>query len=610
LNYPSIGWDDVVLDVNMKREIQQNIVYPLKNGQKIKKNGIPWRRGMLLGGPPGCHDDKTLVVTPQGLKKYTDMKRGDTVLALDVNENVVENKIKDIVEFNHDGPMKYFKSNTYDFGVTFGHRMRTMDQLKRRGWKYQSAESITKAYFPVRGNAFGGKLSGTFDIHEYIDTNKKLKFPLKSHMKSKLQPLNIDDFLSLVGWYISEGSIFKTKRGDYVQIRQDSKYNGEIHDLIERMNLNFGEYENGTKFIIFHQDLAEYMKRCGIYSENKMIPKEILELDASLLIHIFNSLISGDGSGRRTTAKDYYTVSNHLKDDMMVLSLKLGFSTSFTGRDRTNEIQIFNGRQIQPNFPELCVHTRMGNVGTQGWVDKRNISEYYYKGKVWCFETEHGNFFTCRNGKIACSGNTGKTQVCKVLCNALQNTTVLWATPKSLYSEDQIRKLFEAARYMKPALIIIEDIDFIGTSREFSQNPILGELLTQMDGNDPNDGVFVVATTNRKAILDDALANRPGRFDVILEFPLPHSKERRKLIDIFSKDVLFNKERNDAINEITEATNGLTGAQIKEIFVYNSLKKVDKTKELSIEDICDKASKFNKEHDIINSTNDGIVYIG
>lgn len=588
LEYPKLDWSDVILSTQIKREFELNLLTPLNEGINCIAKGIPWRRGLLLGGPAGCHDEETLAVTPHGLKKYTEMKVGDIVLALDDDGNIIENKIKSIVEFPYDGLLKRFESSIYDFGVTFGHRMRTLDRYKKHGWKYQSANSVKKAYLSVKGNPFKGKSITMFDIHKYITVNKKLDFPLKSHMKSKLLPFRIDDFLSLIGWYISEGSIFTTERGDYTQIRQSGKYFEEIYNLLERMKLDFSIYENKTKFVIFHQDLTEYLKRCGVGSENKMVPKEILDLDSSLLQHLFVSLIKGDGSNRRETSKDYYTVSKQLRDDVIVLSLKLGYSVSFHERDRTNKIQIFDGRKITPIYPEICLHIRKNS---QGWIDNRNKSEYYYEGKVWCFETEYGNFFTCRNGKIACSGNTGKTQVCRILCNQLKDVTVLWATPKAVQDEDDIAMLFDAARHYHPALIIIEDIDFIGSSRDFSKDPSLGELLNQLDGNDPNLGVFVIATTNRPEMLDSALANRPSRFDVLIEFKLPDKEVCKSLIKLFSQNMTFDKELN--LENLAISMKELTGAQIKESFVYSKLVAIYNKEEIvAIDDVLKRAANY------------------
>jgi SpoVK/Ycf46/Vps4 family AAA+-type ATPase len=186
---------------------------------------------------------------------------------------------------------------------------------------------------------------------------------------------------------------------------------------------------------------------------------------------------------------------------------------------------------------------------------------------------------------------TGKTQVCRVLCNVIpKGVTVLWATPKALYDEHSIQCLFEAARFFAPTLIIIEDIDFIGLNRDFARNPILGELLTQLDGNDPNEGIFVIATTNRPELLDEALANRPSRFDVQLLFELPTEHQRRQLIELFIKDMEFDGLLE--INPVLVATKDLSGSHIKEIFVYCQLAALKAKRKVCTKDILMKAEKY------------------
>lgn len=195
---------------------------------------------------------------------------------------------------------------------------------------------------------------------------------------------------------------------------------------------------------------------------------------------------------------------------------------------------------------------------------------------------------------------TGKTQVCRVLCNKVpEGVTVIWATPKALYETTCVSLLFEAVRYLRPTLLIIEDIDFIGTDRSMDSSDILGELLTQLDGNDPNHGVFVVATTNRPNLLDVALANRPSRFDVKMEFEAPNANERVKLIKLFTKDMKFEKVVD--YSGLSAMMDGLTGAHIKEAFVYAQLKALrEGRKALRINDIVERVNQFReKKPDIV-----------
>src|SRR3989304_3768198 len=188
---------------------------------------------------------------------------------------------------------------------------------------------------------------------------------------------------------------------------------------------------------------------------------------------------------------------------------------------------------------------------------------------------------------------SGKTQVCRILCNILpKGVTMIWATPKALYDEGTIKMLFEAARFLSPSLIIIEDLDFIGLNRDFARNPILGELLTQLDGNDPNDGIFVISTTNRPELLDEALANRPSRFDVQLLFELPNPEQRTKIIALFTKKMEFAEELN--MSQIISNTDGLSGSHIKEIFVHCQLKALKEKRKITNKDIIDKAIRYRK----------------
>jgi len=188
---------------------------------------------------------------------------------------------------------------------------------------------------------------------------------------------------------------------------------------------------------------------------------------------------------------------------------------------------------------------------------------------------------------------TGKTQVCRVLCNVLpKGVTALWATPKSLYDEHSIQCLFEAARFFAPTLIIIEDIDFIGLNRDFARNPILGELLSQLDGNDPNDGIFVIATTNRPELLDEALANRPSRFDVQCLFELPNDIQRQKIIELFSSKMEFAEPLD--MKAIVEATRDFSGSHIKEVFVHCQLAALKAKNKVYNKDIIAKANRYRK----------------
>lgn len=162
---------------------------------------------------------------------------------------------------------------------------------------------------------------------------------------------------------------------------------------------------------------------------------------------------------------------------------------------------------------------------------------------------------------------TGKTMFGKLLCNEINDMTILWVTPRCIDDETDVSKLFEMARNLSPTIVFMEDLDFFATSREL-QGPsyILGELLSQLDGLSPNDGIFVIGTTNKPGILDKAIGSRPARFDVKLKFDLPNTEGREKMYKLFLRD----KENIDYRN-LANRSDKLTGSHIRETVVRGVL---------------------------------------
>lgn len=127
--------------------------------------------------------------------------------------------------------------------------------------------------------------------------------------------------------------------------------------------------------------------------------------------------------------------------------------------------------------------------------------------------------------KIILSGGpgNGKTMIGKYLASRLRGqVTTIWVSAKSILERDHIDEIFEIARKLSPALIIMEDLDLIsGTRSMFGNDNMLGEMLNQLDGLKKNDSIVIVASTNRVEDLDEALNDRPERFDRIFEVGKP-----------------------------------------------------------------------------------------
>ncbi|KXG73740.1 ATP-dependent zinc metalloprotease FtsH [Fervidicola ferrireducens] len=136
-------------------------------------------------------------------------------------------------------------------------------------------------------------------------------------------------------------------------------------------------------------------------------------------------------------------------------------------------------------------------------------------------------------------------------------------------SEAAVKQLFAQARANKPAIIFFDEIDAIGRRRDGSHlnrpsDIVLNILLAEMDGFERDEGVFVIGATNRLDVLDEALL-RPGRFDSVIEIPLPDFEARKKLFSVYLKGRPISDEECLDVFELAKLTEGMSPAQIEAI---------------------------------------------
>ncbi|WP_218138154.1 ATP-dependent zinc metalloprotease FtsH [Thermoleophilum album] len=131
----------------------------------------------------------------------------------------------------------------------------------------------------------------------------------------------------------------------------------------------------------------------------------------------------------------------------------------------------------------------------------------------------------------------------------------------------RVRDLFAQAKEAAPAIIFIDEIDAIGRSRSQvgtlgahdEREQTLNQILTEMDGFDPAQGVIVLAATNRPEVLDPALL-RPGRFDRRIYIQPPDSAGRRKILAVHTRSVPLADDVD--LDELAQRTPGMVGADL------------------------------------------------
>ncbi|WP_298668117.1 proteasome-activating nucleotidase [uncultured Methanofollis sp.] len=168
---------------------------------------------------------------------------------------------------------------------------------------------------------------------------------------------------------------------------------------------------------------------------------------------------------------------------------------------------------------------------------------------------------------------TGKTLIAKAVAHNAHAEFIRMSGSELVHKfigegAQLVRELFEFAREHTPAIVFIDEIDAIasqrtndGTSGSAEVQRTLMQLLAEMDGFDNRGNIRIMAATNRVDMLDPAIL-RPGRFDRIIEVPVPDADSRREIFKIHSRKMNLNGVDLEALVPLTE---GMTGAEIQAV---------------------------------------------
>lgn len=156
---------------------------------------------------------------------------------------------------------------------------------------------------------------------------------------------------------------------------------------------------------------------------------------------------------------------------------------------------------------------------------------------------------------------TGKTHTVAYLVGAMAGRTTVLLSGASVEAIGQAGAI---ARSLAPATIVVEDVDLIGMDRSLpggEHNPLLFQLLNEMDGLGDDLDVLFLLTTNRVDLLEPALAARPGRVDQAVEIGLPDAEARRALFELYLPEPVDTAVLDTAV----ERTAGAAAAFIREL---------------------------------------------
>ena len=211
-------------------------------------------------------------------------------------------------------------------------------------------------------------------------------------------------------------------------------------------------------------------------------------------------------------------------------------------------------------------------VGALEFFKKKEI---YDKNKI---PFKRGLIFTGLPG-------TGKTHMGKILMNKAE-CTFIWVNNSMISYAGDVKYLFKMAKELSPSILFVEDIDgFLESSNN------VGILKAQMDGMEDVNGICTILCTNFPDKLPRALINRPSRFDDVIIFELPDENLRYQILRSIAEPMVI-KDSETNLLEVAKATEGLTGAHLKEILIYSVLLAADDGREeINITDLAKAVEK-------------------
>src|SRR3989344_1118352 len=362
-----------------------------------------------------CFSSDTDILTSKGIKNIADVEKNDLVYSLNPKTKQTElNKVTKTFKYPYKGKMISIKSNSVDFIITPNHRffMKT-----EKGYQWFEAQELykkaTKNFWLPRHIPIKGKIIKKIDIDKKC-TGLGISFKWKGNKLQKARKhssisreYKIEDWLELVGWYISEGYIYISKPKRYpgkvswrgishriIIAQEQEKNRKEIIKLLDRISLKYSLNKKGIT--ITNQILAEILlKECGSDSYDKKIPEWVFVLDSKILCYIFKTLMLGDGD---KDEQRYSTCNKLLAQDVLRLVHHIGLYGYLYEDEGIYNNEIYIMYRVQINKKR----------GIEPYVSKyRNIKEMVYDGYVYCVEVSPNHTVLAgRNTKLNFCGQS------------------------------------------------------------------------------------------------------------------------------------------------------------------------------------------------------------
>jgi DNA polymerase elongation subunit (family B) len=353
-----------------------------------------------------CFTPDTDVLTPDGVKKITEIGVGDTVYSWNKETGVMEEKpvTETIEKPKYDGGLVHIQNRNIDLKVTPDHRMLVKRTRYSDEWETVDAGELneyTQYETPNRWTYEHANGIETVDLAEFVDDSFEVTdktITAGENHTTFHRFVDGDAFIELLGWYITEGSVYISSegeaRGDALTISQYKSVNDEsynrIVETVEELGVHASQAEGEIAICgSLYSHIATSL--CGSGSENKHIPDFIFEQASGRQKQmLFDVLMLGDGDKNRNR---YSTQSTQLRDDVIQLCWQLGKKPQY----RYDDSGEFNTGVWRVHF----TNDDTGNKSKQSFRMHRAGDTETAENGVYCIQVKDNHTLVAgRNGKF------------------------------------------------------------------------------------------------------------------------------------------------------------------------------------------------------------------
>ena len=433
-----------------------------------------------------CHDNKTRVVTPNGILNYKDIKVGDLVYSINEKTNQLEIQIvKRIHEYDFNDNLITLQGKRINQAITPNHNV--LLQHDNGEFIRSEAQDLNKLFKYDRQSFLSlprckleGQIRESINLLDYIDL---LELEQTNNFHKNLQTkFDTNDFMYLLGLYIGDGykaskhtinknfnqqarQKYRNKFGCYITTPQVEKTiknsttilyaipktdptRKKLTKCLDRIGLNYTEQK--MTITVTSLPLSKVFSLAGNIVYDKQIPDFVWNFDASHLKYILEGIIDSDGHSRKTknyTRNCITTSSKKLAAQCLVLSMICGKYPSLKEFKPGEQISYITENSKKRKIINtvssfyININTKSTNKIYSYMLDKQK-----YCGKVWCFEVkDNHNFLVERDGKIAFSGNSTSELFGKVSESPQNEKTPFY--PRSPYAAAKLYAYWITVNY-------------------------------------------------------------------------------------------------------------------------------------------------------------------